>query len=193
MTGMQVATLAVVFATLVALCLLVILGVPGVARLIFRHRLEVIRDECMDATLRNELRTLPSVQQFITTTEASAARPQSLSLPRVFAAYQAMVSLGIDVRKVAPPPRYTELAQHERAVMEELENRVCDAYSSYLTWGSPMSWLLRLVVSFLSAVHPGSDTVPAEDALPAVAREALQGPDWHLAHKSLVRHIYAGR
>jgi hypothetical protein len=190
MTGTQAATFAVLFGTLVTLCLLVILGVPGVARLMLRHRLEVIRDDCVDAVLRNELRTLPSVQQFITATEASAMRPRSLSFPRVFAVYQAMVSLGIDVREAAPPPpQYAELGQDERVVMQRLEDRVCDAYRSYLKWGSPMGLLLRLLVSLLD---PTSDKVPAEDALPAVAREASQSPEWH-ARLGFMKHLYVGR
>jgi hypothetical protein len=193
MTDTQDATFAVLLGAIAVLCLLVTVGVPVVSRLMLRHRLEVIRDACVDAVLTSKLPNLPSVQQFIAATESSAARPQPLSLPRVFAAYVAMMSLGIDVREMTSSPRHPELDQDERDLMGKLEDQLCDAYRSYLKWGTPMSWLLRPLVSFLGSDSPAIDVVPEEDALPAVAREAFQDAGLHASHKSLLRHIYAGR
>lgn len=193
MTDTQDATFAILLGALAALCLIVIVGVPAVTRLLLRHRLEIIRDACVDAVLGGQLRNLPSVQEFIAATESSAARPRPLSLPRVIAAYMAMTSLGIDVREMNHSPRYPELNRPERLIMDGLEDRLCDAYRSYLKWGTPMSWLLRPLVSLLGAGYPTIDTVPAEGPLPAVAREAFQGTDRHASPKSLIRHTYAGR
>jgi hypothetical protein len=193
MTDTQGAIFAVLFGAIAIVCLLVAVGVPALSRLMLRRRLEVIRDACVDAVLNGRLRNLPSVQQFIVATESSAARPQSLSLPRVFAAYLAMTSLGVDVREAAPSPRHPELDQAERQIMGELEDRLCDAYRSYLKWGTPMSWLLRPLVSFLGSDDPAIDIVPAEDALPTVAREAFQDVGLHGSPKSRMRQIYVGR
>jgi hypothetical protein len=193
MTETQAAAFVVLLGALAILCLIVIVGAPAVTRLLLRYRLEVVRDACVDAVLEGKLRNLPSVQQFIADAERSAARPAPLSLPRVIAAYLAMDSLGIDVRNAARSPRYPELNPAERAIMDDLEDQLCEAYRSYLRWGTPMSWLLRPLVSFLGSDYPTIDTVPAEGPLPTVAREAFQGTDRRPGLKSQVRHTYAGR
>ena len=59
LTDAQAATFVTLLAALTCLFLLVILGVPRLARLLFRHRLEVIRDDCMDAILDDQLREAP--------------------------------------------------------------------------------------------------------------------------------------
>jgi hypothetical protein len=193
MTDAQEAVFAVMLGTLVALCLIVIVGIPAVTRLMLRLRLEAIRVDCVDAVLCGRLRNLQSVQRFIADTESSAARPRSLSLPRVFAAYVAMTSLGIDAREMDLPQRRAELDDAESKFMDGLEERLCDAYRSHLKWGTPMSWLLRPVISLLGSDHPNIASVPAEGPLPAVAREAFQSTDRHASAKSLMRHMYAGR
>jgi hypothetical protein len=198
MTGTQAATFVVLLGALMVLSLIVVIGVPVVTRLLLRYRLEVIRDACVDAVLAGKLRNLPSVQQFIAATESNAARPRPLSLPRVIAAYLAMQSLGIDVRDMSRSPLHPELDQDEQQIMDGLEDRLCAAYRSYLKWGTPMSWLLRPLISYLGSDHPTidtvtTDTVPTGGALPAVAREAFQGADRYAGLRAAVRQTYAGR
>ncbi len=166
--------LAVLLIAMAVLCVLTVVGIPYLTRLLFRHRLEVIRDDCMDEVLRGHLRLLPSVERFLLATEIGSPRPRLLNLPRIFAAYKAMTGLGVDLQQVAPVPSYDELQADEQRIMRWLDYRLCTAYHSYLKWGSPMSWVLQLVVPLISSINPQSRIVEAEDALPALARETLQ-------------------
>jgi hypothetical protein len=193
-TSAQTATFLTLLAALALLFLLVTAGVPRVARLLFRCRLEIIRDDCMDAILDDQLREAPSVGYFLRVIETGAAIPRLLTLPRIFALSRALVDGSIDIEDVAPPPSYADLGPDERGIMHRLDARMCDAYASYLNWGSPVSWILRPFVLLVGRIYPGSDIVKAEDALPAVVRETLRdAPDKRARLNPRYGHLFAGR
>ena len=174
LTSAQTATFVTLLAALICLFLLVILGAPCLARLLFLHRLEVIRDDCMDAVLDDRLREAPSVELFLKVTETGAALPRQLTPPHLYAASRVIVDAGIDIADLAPPPTYEDLGPDERGIMDELDKRMRMAYTAYLKWGSPASWILRPLVFLASRIHPGSDLAKTKVALPDVARETLQ-------------------
>jgi hypothetical protein len=191
-TSTQMVTFLTLVATIVVTILLVVVGVSRLARLLFSQRLETIRDDCVDAILGGDLREVPSVKRFLEATEVGAAQPEILALPRVLAVYRAMVGLGIDMGKVSPPPSYDELEPSERAIMRRLNERLCRAHMSFLTWGSPIGWVRAPVRWFVTRVLPSSVLAEAIGALPAVARETLRNApnnDWPVRRKTAHAHL----
>lgn len=193
MTSAQTATLGALTGSLVIPFLLAVIGVPRLARLVFLHRLEVIRDDCIDAILEDRLTEADSVSRFLQVAETGADLPRFLTLPRLFALSRAMVDAGIDVENVAPPPSYSDLRPGERQLMRELDGRMSAAYKAYLNWGSPASWVLRPARFLISHIHPSSAFVKAEVAVPAVARERLTETPLHRARGRLSYEHFAGR
>jgi hypothetical protein len=188
-TSAQTAAFASLVISLAVLFLLVILGIPRLARLVFVHRIEVIRDACMDAILDDQIRETSSVRRFVQVTETGAELPHLLTLPRLFALSKAMVDVGIDVSHVASAHTYADLPAAQRGVMLELDDRLCKAYASYLNWGSPAGFVLRPLGALMSRIQPGSAFAKAEDAVPAVARETLAQP----SRRNLSYGNFAGR
>ena len=194
MTSTQTASFVALIAALVLIYLLAIIGVSRLARLLFRHRLEVIRDDCVDATLEGRLPETPSVRRFLHTVETGAAVSHVLTLPRLFALAQALVDMGVHIEEVALPTCYADLQPVERKIMYQLEERLCCAYKSYLNWGSPASWARRPFISLAGLLRPSGRTAKAKEALPAVAREELEDTTVRPSPALLSpRHIFAGR
>jgi hypothetical protein len=193
LTSAQTVTLGALTGSLLILFMLAVIGVPRLARLIFLHRLEVIRDDCIDAILEDRLKEAASVSRFLQVAETGANVPHFLTLPRLFALSRAMVDAGIDVDKVAPPPSYSDLQPGERQLMRELDERMCAAYKAYLNWGSPASWILRPARFLVSHIHPSSAFVKAEGAVAAVARERLSEAPVRPSRGRLSYQHFAGR
>lgn len=193
MTSTQTASLAALAGALFLLFMLVIVGIPRLARLLFRYRLEVLRDECMDAILDDRLREAGPARRFLRAVEAGAAVPHLLTMPRLFAIAQALVDAGVDLQELAPPPDYTDMLPHERRIMDRLDTRLSDAYRSYLDWGSPAIWVRRPCLWLLSWIRPASDIVKAREVLPAVARETLQDSTAKPRRAALPGHLSASR
>jgi hypothetical protein len=170
----QIAVAATLAIAIAALFLLIILGIPLMARLLFTKRMEIIRDDCVDAILNDKLRETQSVERFIRVVETGTEISRRLTLPRIFAVARAAVDIGIDIKSMTRAPKYTDLVPSERHLMQELDSRLCAAYVSYLTWGSPAALILKPFLAIASRVHHNSEMVKAEDALPAVARETLR-------------------
>jgi hypothetical protein len=190
---MQTASFTTLIAALVLICLLVIIGVSRLARLLFRHRLEVIRDECVDAILEGHLHKTPSVRHFLRTVEAGTAVSHVLTLPRLFALAEAMIDVGVPIESIALPTCYADLEPAERKIMYRLEDGLCSAYRSYLNWGSPASWPRRPFVCLAGLIHPSGRTAKAKEALPAVAREELEDTGVRPPTLPSTRHLLAGR
>lgn len=175
MTSTQTASFVILITALVLILLLLIIGVPRLARLLFRHRLEIIRDECIDAILDDHLREAPSVRHFLRTVETATQISHYLTLSRLFALAWAMIDSGVDTKTaVTPPASYDDLHRAEREIMRQLDSRLCRAYASYLNWGSPASWPRRPFVALAGLIRPAGHIAMARKALPAVARETLQ-------------------
>lgn len=193
MTSTQTASLAALAVALFLLFMLVIVGIPRLARLLFRYRLEVLRDECMDAILDDRLREVGPVRRFLRAVEASAAVPHLLTMPRLLAITQALMDAGVDLRALAPPPGYADLRPDERGIMDQLDARLSDAYRSYLDWGSPAVWVRRPCLWLVGWIRPASNIVRARAVLPAVARETLQDSTAKTRRAVLPGHLFASR
>lgn len=174
MTNAQSAAFTALAVAIITLFFLVIMGVPWIARLLFRKRMEVIRDDLVDAILTDKLREARSVQRFLKAAEAGAEQHRRLTLARIYAVAKASVGSGIDIEATARRPRYSDLEPAERQLMQEFNSRLCQAYVSYLTWGSPSALVLKPLLALIARVHRGSEAVKAKNALPAVARESLR-------------------
>jgi hypothetical protein len=192
-TSAQTATFVSIVASLVILFLMVIIGIPRIARLVFLRRIEVIRDECVDTILDDRLHETPSVKSFLRLVETGARLPHLLTLPRLFALSRAMVDCGIDIDREASLPTYDDLCPEQRNIMLRLDKRMCVAYMSYLTWGSPASLVLRPLGMLMSHLLPGSAFTKAEDAVPAVARETLRETPAQPSRRGLSYSYFAGR
>jgi hypothetical protein len=174
MTSNQATSLAALGGALLLLFLLVIIGIPYLARLEFIRRLESIRDECFDAILQDRLHEGQSVELFLRGVETSAAASRLLTVPRLLAFARALIDVGIDPQELVLLPGYPDLPAGERHIMGELEARLCEAYRCYLNWGSTTSWIRRPYLWLISCLRPASAIARAREVLPAVARETLQ-------------------
>lgn len=173
MTSAQSAAFATLTVAVTALFILLIAGVPQLARLLFRKRIEVIRDDLVDAILDDKLRETRSVQRFLKAAEAGTALPRRLTLLRIYALARAAIDSGIDVEGASRRPQFSDLEPAERQLMQELDARLCRAYVSYLSWGSPSALILKPLL-LIARLRRRGETVKAGDALPAVARESLR-------------------
>jgi len=192
-TSTQAATLGSLAASIAVLFILAIVAVPRLARLLFLHRIEVIRDNCLDAILDDRLRETTSVKSFLRLVEMGSELPRLITLPRLLAMSRAMVNVGIDLTEMTPPPPYTDLGPAERTLMLKLDKCMCDAYMAYLNWGSPSSFVLRPLSIFVSRIHPGSAFAKAEDAVSVVARETLRNIHVQPAQRNLSYGEFAGQ
>ena len=193
MTSKQAMSLAALGGTLFLLFLLVVVGVPYLARLLFIRRLESIRDDCFDAILQDRLHEDRSIELFIRGVETSAAAPRLLTVPRLLAAARALVDVGVDLQELVLLPGYPDLPAGERRIMGELEERLREAYRCYLNWGSAASWARRPYLWLVSSLRPASAIAKAREVLPAVAREALQHPAKPTHRNPLPGHLFASR
>jgi hypothetical protein len=173
-TSAQTATFAALAITIMAVFLLVIIGVPLVARLLYRKRMEVIRDDLVDAILDDKLRETRAVQHLLTAVEASLQAPRRLTLLRIFAIAQAAIDSGTDIEAATRRPRYSDLVPAERELVQELDDRLCRAFTSYMDWGSPSALYLKPLLALTARIRHGGDIEKAENAMPAVARETLR-------------------
>lgn len=174
MTSAQVTAFVTLVLAIIALFVLVIRGVPQIARLLFLRRIEVIRDECMDAVLDGRLRETRSVGRFLKAIDVGADIAPHVTLARMFAVARAMVDTGRDTGSMARSPRFSDLSPAEREFMHTLDERLYRAYISYLTWGSPAALVLKPYLVLAGRFRRGGRIVKAEDAMPAVARETLR-------------------
>jgi hypothetical protein len=193
----QLESFVTLTATSALVIILVILGGPRLARLLFRQRVESIRDDCMDAILDGRLQRGPLVDRFLAAIEHGAERARWRTLPRIVALYIACVNLGVGRAGPAERPSYAELRPDERDMMHSLETRVEAAYQSYLVWGSPAGWAFGPLVLIAHHIRPRGKLATTDGTLPALAREAMctdtdsrqtaEGwPSW-------TRRMYAGR
>lgn len=177
---------------------LILVGIPGIARIVFHFRVEAVRDECMDAILAGRLRPEPSVQSFIRSTEEIGARARRLTLLRAAAVYVALVQLQAPRTVLPEPPSYDDLEPNERALMGNLEERYQNAFWSYLNWGSPIAWLIAPLLRVIGhRIDPASRIVRPRDAVPALTYEAAVGrehdPISATAQWLGARHVSANR
>lgn len=75
---------------------LVLAGCPGLARLLFRHRLEGIRDDGVDAVLDGRLRRDDPVRTFLNVLELIAAHARWVTPARGVAMVSGLRDLGVD-------------------------------------------------------------------------------------------------
>jgi hypothetical protein len=167
---------AVAFASMLvaasAIFLLLFIGVPRLARLILVYRVEIIRDDCMDAILADRLPETPSVSRFLGLTDTLATLPYLFTLPRLLTMSRAMITAHAGP---APWPGYDDLSPGEQSVMIQLEHRFYSAYTSYLNWGSPASWVLRPVGLIIRRIRPSGAFATAEHAV-QVVQAGLRSP-----------------
>lgn len=197
MTSAQLGSLVTLVTASAVVIILVLFGTPRLARLLFRHRLESIRDDCVDAILDDRLRREPPVDSFLGLVDYAAEHARWLTLPRALAMYAAYAGLGVDVTELAAIPSYCELEPAERKIMHDLDSRCQAAFWSYMTWGSPFGWVIGLLTLIARRVHPGSKFAKTENALPTITREAMcsersaypAAAQW----ASGSRHLFAGR
>jgi hypothetical protein len=192
-TSAQIATFVTMAAALALIVLLAVVGTPRLAGLVFVYRLEVIRDNCMDAILDDKLHESTSVRRFLRGIETATAWPEHLTLPYLFAVSQEMVAAGIDVARLGVPPKYDDLGDRESRFMLDLDARMCDAYRSYLNWASPVGWLLRPITIVVSRIRPRSTIAIARGAVHGVAREILRQPIARHGRRGFLYKHCAGR
>jgi hypothetical protein len=189
------------FASLIAasglVIFLILVGVPAVARLLFRYRLETVRDDCVDAVLDGQLPSDPSVKAFVGSVDRLATRARDLTLPRAVAMYITFLRFGVPENALPEPACYRELEPAQHKLMDEFERRRGAALWSYLTWGSLMGWVLApALVAIAHRVSPVGRFVKPADALPKLTRDAVLCSDQSsspLAVEWVSRRLFAHR
>jgi hypothetical protein len=170
---MQVESFGTLIAVSAVLVVIVLVGGPALARLLFRSRLEVVHDIAVDAILDGDLQPEHPVKTFIEAVDHAAEHPRWLTLARGVAMLRALEDLGIeDPTKLAPQLSYRGLQPSERELMHELEQRTYAAFRSYMIWGSPLGWAVAPFI-FLVKFHPGKRFTKTDKTVPAVAREVM--------------------
>ena len=174
MDGAQTGSFAVLVAAMAIVAALVLLGVPCVARLIFRSRMEAIRDDGVDAILAGQLRHEPPVSAFLAALERVARRANWATIARNGAIVRALYDLEVE------HPRDEFLAfdfrcldSAERKIMSDLEWRVIDAHRSYMIWGSPLGWIFSMIVLVATRYGPESKLGKTQRTMPDVTRETM--------------------
>jgi hypothetical protein len=164
----------VLIATCTTIVALVLTGCPRLARLLFRHRLECIRDDGVDAVLDGRLRQSEPVRTFLRAMDLIATHARWVTLARGVALVSGLRDLGANPGAQAAACDCRGLPAGERQIMAELEARVEAAFRSYLIWGSPAGWVITPLVTLAGRVRPGGKIAKTEDALPVIAREAVR-------------------
>jgi len=165
MTGTQLATFTTLVVTAVLMIVLLIIAGPRLARMLFRHRFDTIRDDCMDAILGGQLPPdAPTVQEFMQLVDDAISECSQLTLARLLSLHLALAQSGVDLDGDTSLPGIAELEPDQRQLLEGLDLRAQAAFISYLTWGSPLGWAL---VPFLQI----ASRLPDKKVL---AREAMQ-------------------
>lgn len=175
MTSTQIESFATLIAASGVVIILVLVGGPALARLLFSSRLEAIHDAAVDAVLDGQLQPEHPVTIFTEAVDHAAEHPRWLTLARSGAILRALKDLGVDdPTELVSQLSYSELEPHERKIMFALEQRTFAAFRSYLIWGSPLGWVVAPLM-FLIHFHPGKKFTKTDRAVPAVAREAMCG------------------
>lgn len=172
-TGAALGSFIILIAASAIVIVLVLTGGPALARLLVRHRLEAIRDDCVDAVLDGWLQRDESVDHFIRSVERTARCARRVTLLRSLAMYIAIVKLQVSRAEFPTAPSYCDLNPAERKFMHGLEKRQLDALWSYLTWGSPMGWAIApLLIAINRRVRRTAKVATPKDALPCLTRDA---------------------
>jgi hypothetical protein len=169
LTSAQIAVIGAMVSALALVSLFAVTGIPRIARLVFVHRLEVIRDDCVDAILAGQVSESPSVARFLKVAETGAEQPRLLTMPWLFAVSRAMIDLGVVIPDTSSVPGYDDLPPAAGERMKQLHRRLCAAYRSYLAWGSPAGWILHTIGLIARLLHPGSTLARTDYAVPAAA------------------------
>jgi hypothetical protein len=173
-TSTELGVFATLIATSAVVIVLILTGVPRLARLLFRQRLETIRDDLVDAVLDGRLPREASLQSFIKSLDQVGDQARLLTLPRAIAMYLALVKLRVPNATLGPVDSFGSLESDERRLMHEFEKRRQSALWSYLTWGSPLGWAMApLLVAITRHIHPVGKLADAEEALPRLTDEAV--------------------
>ena len=174
MTGSQAGSFAVLIGGLIAVAAVAVVGLPCLARMRFRDRLEAIRDDGVDAIIAGRLRQEEPVADFLAAIEVGGDYARWVTFARNVAILTALADLGFeDPRDLYPPPSYCELDGGERKIMHSLEERATSAFRSYLIWGSPLGWALAPIAVLTVKARPHGKVAKAEHALPAAARKTI--------------------
>ena len=176
MTSGQEESFWALIITVCVLLALVLVGGPSLARLLFRSKLEGIRDDGVDAVLDGRLRQEAPISAFLGVVDDMARHARWVTLARGVALVNGLRDLGVDdPGEIASKPRYDDLPCGERTIVRDLEIRVQAALRSYLIWGSPAGWAIAPLVVLASHIRPGGKFARTEESLPVVAHEALHG------------------
>jgi hypothetical protein len=174
MTSSQAASFATIIVALATILALVLTGAPCLARMWFRHRLEAIRDDGVDAILNGQLRQEFPVSDFLHALELGGKGARWLTIARSVAVVAALADCDVDdPRNMVKGRSHCDLEPGERKVIHGLEERAAAAWRSYLIWGSPLGWALAPLASVAARYRPHGKVARTEDALPAAAREAM--------------------
>jgi len=197
-TSTQIESFVTLIATSGAVIILVLVGGPTLARLLFRSRLEAVHDAAADAVFDGRLRPERPVKTFMAAVEHGAEHARWMTLARSGAILRALKDLGVDdPAELFPPLSYGELEPDERRIMHGLEQSTYAAFRSYMIWGSPLGWVLGPLMLVIH-IHPGRRFTRTDQAVPVVAREAMCGGGGAYREASqwaggLRRQSYAGR
>ena len=169
MTGADVGSFVSMIAASVLVMALIVIGIPALARVLFRYRVEALRDECVDAIFDGKLRPEPTVESFIRSTEQIGPRARRLTLLRAVTAYIALVQLQTPRSVLPAQTTYSDLEPDEARILSDLERRYNDAFWSYLSWGSATAWVIApLLKVIFRRVDPKADVVTRKEVLPMV-------------------------
>src|ERR1700733_3747720 len=168
-TGADVGSFVSMIAASVLVMALIVIGIPALARVLFRYRVEALRDECVDAIFDGKLRPEPTVESFIRSTEQIGPRARRLTLLRAVTAYIALVQLQTPRSVFPAQTAYSDLEPDEARILSDLERRYNDAFWSYLSWGSATAWIIApLLKVIFRRVDPKADVVTRKEVLPMV-------------------------
>lgn len=147
MTGAQAGVFAVWVMTSIVLSFLVFMVLPALARTTFRARLDMARDDCMDAVLAGKLAMSRPVEEFLRSLDVLNRVARQLTFLRVALIVTTLHRLNADVTAYQGVS-FAELEASERRIMHDLAKKVNVALTRYLMWGSPIGWVIAPLAAY---------------------------------------------
>jgi hypothetical protein len=132
-------TLSVVVIAAVAAPALALTGSQSLARLQFRHTIEAIRDDGVDAILDGRLRADGPASYYLGSLETMA---EQANWDTVAIAVKFLPNMAVEGEGREPSPIFLSMTVEEQNILRGLQARVKAAVRAYLIWGNPVRWLL---------------------------------------------------
>jgi len=151
---------------------LAVWGIRRLAQIAFTSRLEAIRDDCEDAVLDGRLREKQQVKELLSRLDDMMKYGRRVTYARLLALRLAASQVGLDIVAEAQTEElsYSGLQPTERRIMHELEERLLQAWVSYVNLSTPLGWAHTVASRIGRRLRPGKPNRRAQaDSLPTLA------------------------